>query len=398
MMPTDHQLPPLHEIRDTPYGGRGAFAVTDIPKETLILSCSAPYASVILRKFRKEVCNWCYAYSFEKAKSKWDVKLGDGKTTPIYLCSEDCLKTWVQDYQGPENVAVWTQLCSSLEKTYLQETAWLSTSKQSPKITPQASALISRLEDLSSLDISEEVVTDFWTCAEEVFAVQKTILPTLRHWGMELKAFLTEFELDAARFILDGLFRRTLEDVAVPDRPVESILSHRVTGLGLWQDLLKLQDTETQTIRTHPEMLASFIRVYGLLKHLIGTTKSSPNPAILETLRGYVLSSETTRAFIARDHSNAFGIWEQAGNDGESEMLGWGMFVSASFFNHGVSPTFSRPPESAHVGAFLASLNAPRLLAKSEEACCRSGARALHHSGRGTGRRAVYELRGRIRG
>ncbi|KAH6909827.1 hypothetical protein BKA70DRAFT_1399702 [Coprinopsis sp. MPI-PUGE-AT-0042] len=269
-MATNHQLPTLHEIRDTPYGGRGAFAVTDIPKDTLVLSCSSPYASVILRKFRKEVCNWCYAYAFEK--------LGDGKTTPLYFCSEDCLNTWVAAYQGPESVAVWTQLCSSLEKLYLQETVSLSSSKKSPK-TP-------------------------------------------------------------ARFILDGLFRRALEDLAAPDAPVENIYNRRVTGLGSWQDLLKLQDMETNTIRTHPEMLASFIRVYGLLRHLIGSTRSSS--AILETLRGHISTSTTTRALIARDHSNVFGIWERADNEGESEMLGWGMFISASFFNHDCSPNLKK--------------------------------------------------------
>jgi hypothetical protein len=372
-MAAKHQEPRLHEIRATPYGGRGVFAVTDIPKEALILSCSAPYASVILRKFRKEVCNWCYAYSFEKGKNKWDFKLGDSKTTPIYFCSEDCLKTWVQDYQGSGSIAVWTQLCSSLEKTYLQETAWLSTSKQSPKITPKAEALVSRLENLTSSEVSNEVVTDLWALAEEVFTVPKTILPTLRHWGMELKAFLTEFELDAARFILDGLFRRALEDVAVPDVPVKNMDGLCITGLGLWQDLLKLQDTEIHTIRTHPEMLASFIRVYGLLKHIIGSTKSSPNSALLEALRSHVLSPRETRAFVARDHSNAFGIWEQAGNDGESEMLGWGMFISASFFNHGMFPTFL-----THLNPL--TLFAHRLLPKYKETRCRPGSRALHHS------------------
>ncbi len=51
-------------------------------------------------------------------------------------------------------------------------------------------------------------------------------------------------------------------------------------------------------------------------------------------LRTYVEKSEFIRAVLGRDHGNVFGIWDMA-IQGDSEMLGWGMYVQGSYFNHG---------------------------------------------------------------
>ena len=67
----------FYDIQPTAYGGRGAFARSLIPKGTLILSCPGPYASVIFRRFKREVCAWCFAYAFESGKRKWSVKLDE---------------------------------------------------------------------------------------------------------------------------------------------------------------------------------------------------------------------------------------------------------------------------------------------------------------------------------
>jgi len=46
----------FYDIQPTAYGGRGAIARSFIPKGTLVLSCSGPYASVIFKSFNREVC------------------------------------------------------------------------------------------------------------------------------------------------------------------------------------------------------------------------------------------------------------------------------------------------------------------------------------------------------
>ncbi|KIK57318.1 hypothetical protein GYMLUDRAFT_172774, partial [Collybiopsis luxurians FD-317 M1] len=60
--------------KSTPYGGRGLFATHFIPKDTLLHTSSSPFASVIYRKYRKEVCADCFAYSFESNRNTWNIK------------------------------------------------------------------------------------------------------------------------------------------------------------------------------------------------------------------------------------------------------------------------------------------------------------------------------------
>ncbi|EAU86628.2 hypothetical protein CC1G_07286 [Coprinopsis cinerea okayama7 len=511
----------LHVISDTPYGGRGAFATTNIPKGTLVLTSSAPYASVVLRKFRKEVCSWCFGYSFEKGKRKWDVRLGgerdgDGRgtnnsngknntttmATTIFFCSVECRERWVGDYRGPmmtttvttpgesgegDGVDLWFQLYSLLERTFVQETATAlskSRSKSNSKAKAKSTAnrnnshtnstlsttsetLIHRLESLTADQVSNDVVNSLWSLADVVFADEKGVLAVLRQWalgggqysssspsdtsssssshgseggggdggnaggnaGGHDGVFLTEFELDCARFVLDGLFRRALQEyrqssvssssstttTTQPDKngsnadpDVINDGKTRKTGLGLWTDLLKLQDNEVNNVRCRPSILASFIRVFGFLKHVVFMTfknsrqrqrssrQGQRSPAasktngkcvdingvgakvdgvveagenntsngsavvnddsekpssefsvsspILDILRKYLWQSGAVRAITARDHSNVFGIWEQAEEeeDADCEMLGWGMYISGAYFNHDCSPNLKK--------------------------------------------------------
>jgi SET and MYND domain-containing protein len=81
---------------------------------------------------------------------------------------------------------------------------------------------------------------------------------------------LNELEMDTARFVLDGLVRKAVEDL----NPSFSILDHVTDapgycmGAGRWTNLLELQDNEVVLEQSKPYMLASSIRVYRFLRHL----------------------------------------------------------------------------------------------------------------------------------
>src|SRR5258705_13679291 len=53
---------PLFAFRQAPAAGLGAFSLCVIPKDTTIISLPGPYASVVMRKWRKEVCIWCFKW------------------------------------------------------------------------------------------------------------------------------------------------------------------------------------------------------------------------------------------------------------------------------------------------------------------------------------------------
>lgn len=58
--------------------GRGVYSNSIIMRDAPIGHGSTPFAYVILRKFRKEVCGWCFGYAWD---SKKVITLA--KTSPI---------------------------------------------------------------------------------------------------------------------------------------------------------------------------------------------------------------------------------------------------------------------------------------------------------------------------
>ena len=55
-------------------------------------------------------------------------------------------------------------------------------------------------------------------------------------------------------------------------------------------------------------------------------------------LGGVTLSRETIEIVLNRDIGNSFGIWSTADSNEDPEMLGYGIWPIASFFNHSCLP------------------------------------------------------------
>ncbi|KAF5339747.1 hypothetical protein D9611_009139 [Ephemerocybe angulata] len=422
----------LYAIRPTPYGGRGAFANRRIPKGTVVLDCEAPYASVVCRKFKKEVCVWCFSWCFEsgdgtRRKGSWSVRLSvrgeAGKEkerawTP-WFCSEGCRDRWAGAYawgglegnKGGEGLDALVDVNATLEKTLLNYRAAKVKAKSKPANT-QKTTLNHPLTHLDSwtakanmADVTGESVDWWWTLAETTTSpgnMKKPgkIMDIMEAWnevsGDGTEDLLTEYEADCARFVLDGLVRHALETsegaaaaTSTPgtgagkgsegvDVDAEEVGNRKTAGR--WPDLLELQDNELQHVKSRPYMLSCFIRVYLFLKYVVltarpsrrGNKKSrSPTPAVVEgekqadvpeaaaftslfdALDGILEKSESVRAILARDHGNVFGIWEKGldvldggeetrEEDEDGEMLGWGMYVFGSYFNHDCTPTLKK--------------------------------------------------------
>lgn len=334
--------PCFYGVLPTPYGGRGAFAKARIPKNTTILQCDGPYASVVLRKFRKEVCAWCFAWCFESAegrKSSWSVRLdivdgevgpggqkgkgGGGATWTPWFCREGCRGDWVREYfwrgeeTGSESLVA---LMNTLEKTLVAYRTAKSRSKSQPASTSVPPPHpFTFLDTWTSADVSESNIDSAWKMAEILASNLKKpskILEVLEEWNAasaeDPRELLTEFEADCARFVLDGIVRQALQTqvaVAVTASPQTALGSTSAIDphsgstaatlpnakpTGLWQDLLHLQNNELQHIRSKPYMLGVFIRVYLFLQYIVRTAK----PVQRELREGQVFSLNGDTAFL----------------------------------------------------------------------------------------------------
>lgn len=347
----------LYEIRPTVYGGRGVFSRRFIPKGAPILSCAGPYASVVLQKFKKEVCAWCFSYAFESGKGKWIVKPVypdepvQGKIrlfeAGLWFCSVSCRDKWVEKYEvGKGEGGLWLlEVLVVLEKH-------ISEMKRVEGLV-RASSTILESDDPKPETITPEFVDNVWRLAEELIVDEKKQSKPSR------KTALSEFEVDTARFVLDGLASKVIEDVCLSVQstpPNTSNTSNASTcGPGRWPEFLDLQNNELAYIRQNPYILASHVRIYRFLRELVSTHVSSIalnkfQPIRLHTDNNHLVSlrsnatkmlmdhlstSSLVRALFGRDPGNTFGIWETTPDDQDSEMFGWGAYIFGSYFNHG---------------------------------------------------------------
>ncbi|KAJ7843107.1 hypothetical protein B0H14DRAFT_2779461 [Mycena olivaceomarginata] len=266
--------------KSTWYGGRGLFAVQDIPKGALLHTCPAPYASVIYRIFRKEVCGLCFAYAFDARRNAWNVKLEAG--SGIWFCSETCRDDWIQDENIGQLVGVMNAAIDGLAKR-----------------TEKRSAGQVVLPIPPAKPITQETIDLAWAAAENA-AVRTDMQP-----GFD--PALDEMELDTVRFVMSAIVRRYIQDSA-----------HNAPLLNSWTDLLELQNNELQFYRGRPLALASHLNIYTFVRRVVLSS--------LPALAPYLATSEMVRAILGRDPGNVF--WH-----GDSEMLGWCMYVSQVGFH-----------------------------------------------------------------
>ncbi|KAL0575427.1 Histone-lysine N-methyltransferase set-6 [Marasmius crinis-equi] len=286
----DQEMDELYAIRATAYGGRGVFAAQPISKGTLVHTSHAPYSSVIFREYRKEVCAQCFSYAFDNQRRTWSVKVeGMG----VWFCSEGCRKVW-EDDEVFDGVSIMGQMNASIEK--LDKT--LKKYKSAPAIPPNPT---------TPSILTQEALDLAWRTAE-----QNRGKPSLDP--------LNDLELDMVRFLASAIINRYNEDVPTPSFREYHALS------GSWSQFMELQDNELDHVRAKPHILDSHLRVYAFLRK-----------AIVPVLKPYVETADTVRHILGRDQGNVFGLYEMTG---DSEMLGYALYVSGSYFNHSKHSSF----------------------------------------------------------
>ncbi|KIO02619.1 hypothetical protein M404DRAFT_15992 [Pisolithus tinctorius Marx 270] len=238
------------ELRTTQYGGRSLFAARDIPAGTRVHSSPGPFAHVIYKDYRREVCAQCFAYAasdsvpVKAVQSRvWSIKCNpEGlQASAAWFCSEDCKKTWEKDETGPLQL----QLDAALTKALVASRRKGSKSTNTPSFG-------------SSDDLTQDAIDQAWK--------------------------------------------------------------------NSWTHFLHIQNNELANVRERQHILSAHLRIYAFL---------------CNALPRYLLqyTPTTVREVLARDTGNAFGIWD---GDRRDEMLGWGIWISASYFNHSCSPNIRK--------------------------------------------------------
>lgn len=274
---------PYFRVGPTAYGGRGCFATQFIPKNTLLLEAKLPVGSAVTRPFRKEVCTWCFDYQGGKT-------LKVRKNNKLYFCSEECLNNFDA-----------TDFDSSLTK------ALMALEDHFPKLEGDIE------HDKVPKDSGEEllqIIAKHWQLIDEWdLKIQKT--KPLKRLSQLPK--LTKDDYAEARYVI-GVLHSLYTNSVRPDAlelALETSIFHT------------LESSELPKVHKYPYLLLSYANIFKFLRITC--------PDQFQKF----ITPQSVREIIGKNLTNAFGIWSpQTQEDEEREFFGFGVYPSASFFNH----------------------------------------------------------------
>ncbi|KAG1867582.1 hypothetical protein C8R48DRAFT_632829 [Suillus tomentosus] len=292
-------------LRTTPHGGRSLFPIQPIAEGTSIFTCEAPFAHVIYKDYRREVCAQCFAYAASTFRSigdprTWSIRSCRVTAETVWFCTDECKVTWESGVIGP--------LIADINA--LLGKAKIATRKNSAR---DGYDLI--LPNGPPAQITQDYIDKAWADVEELVSSRARLSSYCSTMNLE------DMELEISRSVASAIVQRYVFDHRLASLATSPIIS----TLDPWTEVLDLQNSELSNVSLRPYILTAHLRVYTFLCH-----------SLPKHLRLYV---PTVRHILARDTGNAFGIWD---GDHRDEMLGWGIWVGASYFNHSCCPNVKK--------------------------------------------------------
>lgn len=268
----------LFSIREVPGAGRGVFATRDIANGTEVHVANDLSAHVLFREYRNEVCWQCFLYDRGRKLPVRDSDHG------LSFCSEDCQAEWKGRY-SPGCLQAWRELEMQVKKSGTNSDEFAAA------VAPTRS----------------EVATK-WSMAE--LSVKRIRgAPSQRHSKQELSRLL-------AASIKEGWF-----SADVVSFQINAVLAQRIDP-EQWEAILALEG-ETHPYRSTVDLERHIASFYFLA-------------LVLPDELARIASAEMLSTIKRQEVRNSFGI--RSLDDEGSEFFGWGVWPSASYFNHNCDP------------------------------------------------------------
>ena len=281
--------PQIFIVKQTPGAGRGAFATQDITAGTTIFIADDLHAHIILREYRGEVCWECFAYDRGRKLPVRDAERG------LTFCSTECEESWKQQHD---------KVCLDA----WEEVEGLLRSGGSKKEPPFK----------ASKPTAAEVETKWRKTEQSAAAIVKfrlglkpASMPGKATADSGAQAFKNALGQPRSADALGFQLRALLARYNHPDR--------WPAVLALAEETIPYWDTSE---------LERDLRAY---LHLACVLPEALLPLV---------TPETLRTVKTREVHNSFGI--RSLDDEGSEFFGFGVWPSASYFNHCCRPNVSK--------------------------------------------------------
>lgn len=297
----------LH-ILPTPLSGNGVFATSPIPQNTLLLTTSPPYLSVINHVYRKEACGYCFAYNLGR---RWKTRcLPPNADTGFVFCGEECREDWEKDV-GELGVQAYIAV-EALARSGGREKA-----TESQEEDEEAEPNPPNAGDV------QQAWTDVALPAAQILAAR--LDGTGKSKKSLLKATSAHSSPDVLSFLLSG--------VLALQKAREGNLDPLLIAS------LQLLYAAPVPYISHASLFAHTTAYLHLLSVLPSALLDLVTPANLQRITGIAYDN----AFGIRSVDNVSTVVET--EDPGSELLGYAVYPTASLFNHSCLPNVRKARE-----------------------------------------------------
>ncbi|CAO3652746.1 unnamed protein product [Mucor hiemalis] len=378
------------EVTNLPGKGRGYKAITDIPAGAVV-HVSEPLAAVVSQEWAIETCTWCFDFSYPKKQkvkaledeeiielmSRWKLIPSNKKKVKnsnmisfkdMLFCSEDCKQNYKslgsQQEEWYRALGFYYRMELELKKSLLHNVN-VPVPEGSVGVEEQHSEWI----DFNDDDALTAWLNHVW----DILTID-----------LDLYKEIDSNDKTMCRLIAACISRKMREDEEI-SQPADS-------DLPKFRDLLTVQNNEISHFRSqfgprYPKRLPLHLKkneclfllpievleVMALYSFFSRTLHQNLDE--VPTMSG--VSHSLFRSIYFRERSNSFGLWEMGdieiakGGGGvadDLELLGWGLFPSAVYFNHSCDANVYKVRDGRKI-KFIAR----RMIEQDEEACISYG-------------------------
>ncbi|CCF59643.1 hypothetical protein KAFR_0H02340 [Kazachstania africana CBS 2517] len=311
-MTVDEHEGPLFEIKQTAWGGRACFAKEDIPKGTRVLEIDDYTGSCVSYEFRKEVCCYCYAYSYGKtmkfkldktsvesliqmSNRKIDINMKKFQGAGLWFCSEECCGEFLH----------LPNIIDLIESYEILLTSFHSMLKRHNSDDDKEA-------ELNSVTISKEIIDSQWDKITKSWILSIEKIKSSKR--LNKLPVISEDEYSCCRFVCSSLYR----------------LSNFSEDSLTMKSFQHLQSNELEKISKFPILLHFQESVFNTLYILL------PN-----NLKCH-LSTDSFRHILGSEYANSFGLWQEDESLESRECYGYWVLPRASYFNHSCDPNITK--------------------------------------------------------
>ncbi|OAD72942.1 hypothetical protein PHYBLDRAFT_146259 [Phycomyces blakesleeanus NRRL 1555(-)] len=381
---------PLLKVDILPGKGRG-FVATSIVLPGTILHTSVPLAATVSDEWTPETCGWCFNFSYPKKmrhkaldelesremSTKWTKENKSKKTISIsqkklLFCSKECKSAYLSHGYSRE----WELHIATLSLLEKETKRRAGLAAEEPDTTPEDNTIPTEFIELDDDIRVQQWIDEAWSCITQAtdFISQAKLYSS------------GPADNTMCRLIAACLVRKQCEEASLyPDISIPS-----------YKDLLTIQDNELSHFRiqyrasmpthrnsipyTKGQPVSAFLKymppsVLDIIRTSLFFSAALSAPGIEPRLE---YSHELFRSVYFREMSNSFGIWEipknpsaiteEQGVTDDLELLGWGIYPMAVYFNHSCDANVIKLRRDRNM-VFVAR----RTIQKGEEACISYG-------------------------